>query len=232
MVKHAGAKVIAITTRAGQADVLREHGADEVIVAPDLQFARQVKSLTAGVGADLVLEVAGEPTLAQSLHAVRTGGRVVVIGNVSGKPSEVRIAHLVMKEIALLGTKSCSNEELTEVMRLVAEGELSVDISRVIPLDEVRDAHVDMEEQRSSGRIVLTVGGDPEPTRRRAHREAARRHPGRIRSSRLWPRPFATRHLADLGAEIIKVERPDGGDFARASTMRRSAVVSQPTSRG
>lgn len=27
--------------------------------------------------------------------------------------------------------------------------------------------------------------------------------------------PFATRHLADLGAEIIKVERPDGGDFAR-----------------
>jgi itaconate CoA-transferase len=27
--------------------------------------------------------------------------------------------------------------------------------------------------------------------------------------------PFATRHLADLGAEVIKVERPDGGDFAR-----------------
>jgi itaconate CoA-transferase len=28
--------------------------------------------------------------------------------------------------------------------------------------------------------------------------------------------PFATRHLADLGAEVIKVERPDGGDFARS----------------
>src|SRR5690606_31296743 len=27
--------------------------------------------------------------------------------------------------------------------------------------------------------------------------------------------PFATRHLADLGAQIIKVERVDGGDFAR-----------------
>lgn len=27
--------------------------------------------------------------------------------------------------------------------------------------------------------------------------------------------PFATRHLADLGARVIKVERPDGGDFAR-----------------
>ncbi|MFF3764276.1 CaiB/BaiF CoA transferase family protein [Streptomyces sp. NPDC001922] len=28
--------------------------------------------------------------------------------------------------------------------------------------------------------------------------------------------PFATRQLADLGARVIKVERPDGGDFARA----------------
>jgi itaconate CoA-transferase len=28
--------------------------------------------------------------------------------------------------------------------------------------------------------------------------------------------PLATRHLADLGADVVKIERPDGGDFARA----------------
>jgi crotonobetainyl-CoA:carnitine CoA-transferase CaiB-like acyl-CoA transferase len=28
--------------------------------------------------------------------------------------------------------------------------------------------------------------------------------------------PLASRHLADLGARVVKVERPDGGDFARS----------------
>ena len=28
--------------------------------------------------------------------------------------------------------------------------------------------------------------------------------------------PFATRHLADLGARVIKIERPQVGDFARS----------------
>ncbi|TXJ12172.1 MAG: CoA transferase, partial [Alicycliphilus sp.] len=32
--------------------------------------------------------------------------------------------------------------------------------------------------------------------------------------------PFCTRQLADLGARVIKVERPDGGDFARAYDQR------------
>lgn len=157
VVKHVGARVIAITSRPEQANMLRAHGADDVIAVPDLQFARKVKELTEGVGADLVLEIAGDPTLAQSLHAVRPGGRVVVVGNVNGKPSEVRIAHLVMKEIALLGTKSCSSQELIEVLDLVAAGKLTVDINRVLPLDQVAEAHQDMEERRTSGRILLAV---------------------------------------------------------------------------
>src|SRR4051812_3251427 len=38
--------------------------------------------------------------------------------------------------------------------------------------------------------------------------------------------PFATRQLADLGARVIKVERPDGGDFARAYDMTVNGLSS------
>jgi itaconate CoA-transferase len=38
--------------------------------------------------------------------------------------------------------------------------------------------------------------------------------------------PFCTRQLADLGARVIKVERPDGGDFARAYDTRAQGLSS------
>jgi len=38
--------------------------------------------------------------------------------------------------------------------------------------------------------------------------------------------PFATRQLADLGARVIKVERPDGGDFARGYDARVNGLSS------
>jgi len=38
--------------------------------------------------------------------------------------------------------------------------------------------------------------------------------------------PFATRHLADLGARVIKIERPGGGDFARGYDNRVRGLAS------
>jgi crotonobetainyl-CoA:carnitine CoA-transferase CaiB-like acyl-CoA transferase len=38
--------------------------------------------------------------------------------------------------------------------------------------------------------------------------------------------PLATRQLADLGARVIKIERPDGGDFARAYDTRARGLSS------
>lgn len=45
--------------------------------------------------------------------------------------------------------------------------------------------------------------------------------------SRLLPGPFCTLYLAQLGAEVIKIESPDGGDYARALSPELFALVNR-----
>lgn len=45
--------------------------------------------------------------------------------------------------------------------------------------------------------------------------------------SRLLPGPFCTLYLAQLGAEVIKIEEPDGGDYARTLSAELFAVVNR-----
>ena len=154
-----GARVIAITSGAAKAEALRRLGATEVVVSPELDFARAVKAATGGRGADVVLEIVGARTLAESLHAVRSGGRVVIVGNVEGKTATLRPAHLILKEVALLGTKSCTAEELSEVLRRVADGRLVAAVEGVVPLEDAAELHRRMEAGEGHGRLVLEVAG-------------------------------------------------------------------------
>ena len=77
-------------------------GAHDVIVSPERRFAREVRTLT-GRQADLVLEIVGAATLRESLHAVRPGGRVVVLGNVEGQEVSIPPAYLILKEWSARG---------------------------------------------------------------------------------------------------------------------------------
>jgi itaconate CoA-transferase len=47
-----------------------------------------------------------------------------------------------------------------------------------------------------------------------------------LRLNRAVAGPFATRQLADLGARVIKIERPDGGDFCRAYDVTVKGMAS------
>lgn len=154
-----GAHVVAVTSSAAKAPVLRGLGAAEVVVMEEGRFARQVKAATGGLGADVVLEIVGAKTLTESIHAVRSGGRVVVVGNVEGATAALRPAHLILKEVALLGTKSCTAQELQEVLARVADGRLRAEVEGVLPLAEAAALHARMERGEGQGRVVLAVSG-------------------------------------------------------------------------
>jgi NADPH:quinone reductase-like Zn-dependent oxidoreductase len=80
-----GARVIATTSSAAKAERLRALGADAVIdyrSQPD--WEQEVLRLTNGAGADLVVEVGGAATMPKSILATRRGGRISVVGLLTG----------------------------------------------------------------------------------------------------------------------------------------------------
>lgn len=152
-------RVVAITSSESGAEIARRAGAAEVIVNPERKFAKVLKN-DLDLKADLVLEVVGAPTLRESLHAVKPGGTIVVVGNVEGTEVSIPPAYLILKEISLLGTKSCTREELDALLAEVASGRLTADVTEVVDYAEAREVHERMESGQARGRIVLRVAGE------------------------------------------------------------------------
>lgn len=156
LARLAGARVLGVTASPEKVDLLRSHGA-EPIVSPDGRFHDLVRRI-APEGVDCVLEITGSPTLPASLRAVRTGGRVVVVGNVApGQDPPVNPGLLIYKEIDLLGAKASTLYELQEAAELVARGMIRPVVGHVMPLGQAAAAHRLLQERRAQGRIVLTI---------------------------------------------------------------------------
>jgi len=98
---------------------------------------QQVMRHTKGRGADLAFEAVGvESAVASAVGAVRSGGRVVLVGNVSPKV-ELPLQAVVSRQIALLG--SCASQgEYPDCLELIARRRVDVDsfVSARAPLSE------------------------------------------------------------------------------------------------
>jgi len=150
-----GARVIAVTSGAGKQEALREAGADEVIVSPDLDFAGEVRRRCGGQGPDLALEIVGSVTFAQTLKSLAPGGRLVTVGNLETASVALNPGLVIVKELEILGAYATTQAELEESFRLVAGGALRPRVADVLPLHQAGRAHDRLERRQVAGRLVL-----------------------------------------------------------------------------
>ena len=126
--RAAGADTIIVTglTRDAQKLTLaRELGADHVIDVEAEDARRRVKELTAGRGADVVVEVtANSPVpVAEALHYVAIGGRIVLAGVKGFKPVPDFVSDLVvMKEVHIIGAFGVTTRAYEAAIRLIENG--------------------------------------------------------------------------------------------------------------
>ena len=147
------AKVIAITSKAYKAEALKAAGAHEVVVEKG-SFQRAVLDHTSG-GADVVIDLVGEPTFNASMRSLRAGGRLVIVGNVTASRVELNPGWVIMREAAILGSSGATRQDLADVLGWAATGRLKPVVAAVLPLDGAREAQSRLVAQDVVGRIVL-----------------------------------------------------------------------------
>ncbi|HYI37369.1 MAG TPA: zinc-binding dehydrogenase [Thermoleophilaceae bacterium] len=117
---------------------------------------------------DVILELVGGPNLPDDLKALRTGGRIVVIGVGGGPKAELNLLALMGKRARISAStlRARPLEEKAQAMRrveaellpLFAAGDLRVPVAATYELDRVEEAYDQFAGGGKLGKIVLTVG--------------------------------------------------------------------------
>ena len=152
-----GARVIATSSSDEKISRVLGLGADESINykrTPD--WDKEVFRLTDKAGVDHVVEVGGAGTLPKSLNAVRTEGKISVIGVLAGG-SGLDPVRLLMKSVCLQGIFVGSRQMFEDMNRAIALSGLRPVIDRTFPFERVREALEYMESGSHFGKIVLTI---------------------------------------------------------------------------
>ena len=149
--------MIAITSSPEKVEHLRQAGADEVLVAPDLQFTRSVKTLTKGHGVDVVLEIIGSLAFEEYVRSLAVGGRLVMVGNLETRPVDFMPGLMILKELEFIGSYATTPDERTAAFRLVEAGSIKPMLAATLPLAEAAQAHKMLFERRVTGRLALEI---------------------------------------------------------------------------
>lgn len=159
--KDLGATVLSTTRQPDRADALKAHGVDHPLVDAG-QVAPLVRAIIPD-GVDAALELVGTPTLPDTLASTRVHGTVCFTGMLSNQwvvPNFYPIAYLP-RGVRLTAYGGGSGDlpagVLQRYLDRLAVGDVSLGPVRVYTLDQIRQAHADMEQNRTFGKMVVTI---------------------------------------------------------------------------
>jgi acryloyl-coenzyme A reductase len=153
--KSVQAHVVAVTSSADKTGIIREAGADEIIVSPDLKFSGEVWRRTGKQGVDVVLENVVTGTFGESLRSCAQLATVVVFGNIGARPVELDPGLTIVRRIRIAGSGNATFKDVHMALHLLATKAVKPFIGRVLPFPQAAEGHALMEQRAVSGRVVL-----------------------------------------------------------------------------
>lgn len=153
-----GARVIITSSSDEKLERARALGADETInyrTTPD--WEREVFRLTGKRGVDHVIELGGAGTLQKSLDAVRYGGRVSLIGVLTGFEGMVNPWPVIARSVTVQGIYVGSRELFEDMNRAISQGGVKPVIDKVFSFPEARAAFEHMAAEAHFGKLVIRL---------------------------------------------------------------------------
>lgn len=154
-----GARVFVVTSDARKIPKLRELGSAVVIDSSEEgDWGQRVRDLTAGRGVDVVVEVGGSRTLAQSSDALKVGGYIAVVGYLSGSEASVDLRQLFIgKRARLHGHTVGSRTSFEELNRAIELHQLVPIIDSAYPIDRAPAAFDRARSGEAFGKVLVTL---------------------------------------------------------------------------
>ncbi len=161
--KHLGARVLGTVSSEEKAKIAKEAGADEVINYTKQDFVTEVKQLTQGHGADLIIDGVGKTTFPGNLEAAALRGNIVIFGAASGTADPISPNVLMKRSLTVSGgtlfNYILNKEELMTRAKAVIEGIqkgwLNLRIDQIFPLEKAAEAHQKLEDRKTCGKVLL-----------------------------------------------------------------------------
>ena len=162
--KSLGCKVIGTVGSDEKISVAKKNGCDEVINYSKEDFSKKVMELTDGKGLPVVYDGVGKLTFEKSLQCLKTRGMMVSFGNASGSLSPIDVTKMLQPKGLFfvrpsMGQYLTTSEELNEASKVLFEkissGKVKVEIFKTYKLDDIQQAHIDLEARKITGSAVI-----------------------------------------------------------------------------
>lgn len=145
----------------------RAIGADHAINYRASDFGAKVRDITAGKGADVILDMVAGDYTQRNLDCLAVEGRLVTIAGLGGAKATINVLKLMMQRQTLTGStlrartdvfKTLLADEIArEVWPAIDEGHLAPVMDQAFPLAQAAAAHARMEAGEHIGKIVLLM---------------------------------------------------------------------------
>tara|TARA_A100001035_G_scaffold198986_1_gene159557 strand:+ start:489 stop:1460 length:972 start_codon:yes stop_codon:yes gene_type:complete len=162
--KNLGCKVIGTVGSDEKIDIAKTNGCDHVINYSKENFAEKVKEITNGVGVPVVYDGVGKKTFDGSIECLKVRGMMVSFGNASGPLDPCNVTkslapkglYLTRPSIAhYTSTKKELDEAANKVFDMFINKKFKVNIFKKYSLDEIVNAHRDLEDRKILGPAVI-----------------------------------------------------------------------------